>query len=132
MNEYEWNWMNTNWNVWIRIKLNEYELNWMNTKWMNMNEIQWIRMKLIEYELKWMNIQWHLTTYNAWSYIYIYICLSGRWHHFALCLYHCGWVFFTNCSPPGLDTTQSIGITCKLFLDVITFSVSFITEGQIG
>jgi hypothetical protein len=41
---------------------------------------------------------------------------------------HCGWVFFTNCSSPGLDTTQSIGIMCKLFLDVITFSVSFITE----
>ena len=44
---------------------------------------------------------------------------------------HCGWVFFTNCSPLGLDTTQSIGIMCKLFLDVITFSVSFITKGQI-
>jgi hypothetical protein len=45
---------------------------------------------------------------------------------------HCGWVFFTNCSPSGLDTTQSIGIMCKLFLDVINFSVSFIAEGQIG
>ena len=68
-----------------------------------------------------------------YTYIYISLYLFVR-SLTPLCFMfvHCGWVFFTNCSPSGLDTTQSIGIMCKLFLDVITFSVLFITEGQIG
>jgi hypothetical protein len=67
------------------------------------------------------------------GHIYIYLYLFVR-SLTPLCFMfvHCGWVSFTNCSPSGPDTTLSIGIMCKLFLDVITFSVSFITEGQIG
>jgi hypothetical protein len=61
----------------------------------------------------------HLTTYNAWSYIYIFLYLFVR-SLTPLCFIfvHCGWILFTNCSTSGLDTTQSIGIMCKLFVDV--------------
>jgi hypothetical protein len=52
--EYEWNWINTNWNLWIRIKLNDDELKWMNIQWHWMNE----------YELNWMNKNW-----NKWIWM---------------------------------------------------------------
>ena len=65
-----------------------------------------------------------------YKYISIFVCPVVDTTLLYVCTLWLG--IFTNCSPSGLDTTQSIGIMCKLFLDVITFSVSFITEGQIG
>jgi arginine exporter protein ArgO len=59
--------------------------------------------------------------------IYIFVCPVVDTTLLYVCTLWLG--IFTKCSPSGLDTSQSIGIICKLFLDVITFSVSFITEG---
>jgi hypothetical protein len=63
------------------------------------------------------------------GHVYIYISIFVFPVVDTTLLYVCTlWLgILTNCSPSGLDTTQSIGIVCKLFLDLITFSVSFIT-----